>query len=342
MAKLFIVDDDIGIQKVYTILFEQNDYEVSVAKNSDELHLLLKEVIPDIILLDINLPGKSGFDIVKEMKGKDEYKDIQVILISSVYMDTNNLADGYKRGADGYIVRPIDNVELLSRMDAIKKHKKTLDELKESEKNLNKIISNNPDPIIITDSSGKIKFANQSAEAMFGKEGKEFIGADFGFPIAGKDKAEIDTFVVNGQSITAEMRAVEMEYENEKSYIITLRDVTEKQNLINKLNEYSQSLIKINAVKDKMFSLISHDLRSPYQQTLTIAEILETDIDTLTRQEISNYSKILIKVLTNQLRLVDDLLAWAKIQTGKYKIKMEKINANELVNELGELLKTNL
>jgi len=234
MVKLFIVDDDIGIQKIYKKLFEQNDYKVSVAKNSDELHLLLKEGIPDIILLDINLPGKSGFDIVKEMKEKEEYKDIQVILISSVYMDTNNLSDGYKRGADGYIVRPIDNVELLSRMDAIKKHKKTLDELKESEKNLNKIISNNPDPIIITDSNGKIKFANQSAEAMFGKGRDELKEADFGFPVAGKDKTEIDIFVVNGQSITAEMRAVEMEYENEKSYIITLRDVTEKQNLINK------------------------------------------------------------------------------------------------------------
>jgi len=342
MIKLYIVDDDIEIQKVYKMLFERKGYEVSVAGSSEELYLLIEKEIPDIILLDANLPGKSGFDILKEIKNNEVYKDVQVIMISSIFRDPLNLAEGFKKGADGYIVRPVNDVELLSRMDAVVKHKKTIDELRRSEAKLRKIINFNPDPILITNRAGKIRFANHSAEEIFGKSIDKLIGADFGFPLTGKGKTEIEIMVQGNPFVIAEMRVVEIEFEEENSFLITLRDITEKQNMLKKLEEYSQTLIKLNSAKDKMFSLISHDLRSPYQQSLSIAEIFETDIGSLTREEISGMAKILKRVLTNQLKLVDDLLQWAKIQTGKYNINAEKINLYSLINEITELLKPNL
>lgn len=339
MTKLFIVDDDTKILKVYKILFEREGYEVSNATNSEELNLLIEKDIPDIILLDANLPGKNGFEILKEIKNNEKYKDIQVVMISSISRDKENLAEGFKKGADGYIVRPVNDVELISRMDAVVKHKKTLDELRRSEAKLRKIINLNPDPILIINREGKIIFANQSAEKILGKRKDELIGADFGFPLAGKDKAEIDIMVPGKPVVIEEMRVVEIEFEKENAFLITLRDITEKHNMLKKLEEYSQTLIKLNSAKDKMFSLISHDLRSPYQQSLSIAEIFETDIDNLSREEITDMAKILKKVLTNQLRLVEDLLSWAKVQTGKYQLNFEKIDIHNLINEIIKILK---
>ena len=104
------------------------------------------------------------------------------------------------------------------------------------------------------------------------------------------------------------------------------------------LVKYAAELRDLNAAKDKFFSLISHDLRSPFHSLLGITEIIDEDAATLSKDEILNFNKEIHKSLKNQYRLLENLLEWSRIQTGKLEYQPVKINLNEKVNDVFNIL----
>lgn len=107
--KLLLVDDDIDdIESLTEIIFEiSSTIQLSMAKNGDEMMTLLEneEQLPDFIFLDLNMPIKTGFDCLKEIRSNDSWKDIKiVILTTSSHRD--QIDEVYKMGADLYIRKP--------------------------------------------------------------------------------------------------------------------------------------------------------------------------------------------------------------------------------------------
>ncbi|MCD8492621.1 MAG: response regulator [Geovibrio sp.] len=70
--KILLVDDDKGIIQYYSELLESNGYEVQVAMDGEQALTALGAGLPDLVLLDVNMPGKSGLDILKEVKDVNE------------------------------------------------------------------------------------------------------------------------------------------------------------------------------------------------------------------------------------------------------------------------------
>lgn len=105
---------------------------------------------------------------------------------------------------------------------------------------------------------------------------------------------------------------------------------------------YISELTKLNSTKDKLFSIISHDLRSPFNSILGFAEILKEEFNTLDKQEAEYYINLLHQSSFQVFQLVTNLLQFSRFQLGKIKIEKEEFNIKTLIDEIYEVLQGNI
>ena len=120
------------------------------------------------------------------------------------------------------------------------------------------------------------------------------------------------------------------------------RDISERKKFEEEIQLKNEKLKEINDTKDKFFSIIAHDLRSPFQGLLGISSLLVSDIEDLSKDEIREFAMMLNSSLNNQFRLLEDLLSWARIQSGKVKYEPVSLNILEEIYNVLQMLKTNL
>lgn len=113
---IMVVEDDADINQLLARILRQADYQVTPVFSGSEAALRLAQETPDLILLDLMLPGLSGEALLEKMRG-DLALDVPVIILSA----KNALADKVgllKRGADDYITKPFEPEEVLARVEA--------------------------------------------------------------------------------------------------------------------------------------------------------------------------------------------------------------------------------
>lgn len=116
-------------------------------------------------------------------------------------------------------------------------------------------------------------------------------------------------------------------------YIGHCFDISELKRAETEIINQNDKLRAINIEKDKFFSIISHDLRSPFNSFLGLTQIMAEELPNLTMSKIQSYANSLRDSATNIFRLLENLLQWSKIQRGLVPFNPEKINLNTLVNE---------
>lgn len=120
------------------------------------------------------------------------------------------------------------------------------------------------------------------------------------------------------------------------------RDITERKRFEEEIKSKNEKLKELNDNKDKFFSIIAHDLRSPFQGLLGVSNLLITEADNLSKEEIKEFAMLLNNSLNNQFRLLEDLLSWARIQSGKMKFEPIILVALEETYNVLQMFKTNL
>ena len=81
---VLVVDDDENTRRFLTVALEENGYKAVTAEDGDDGLKKIQESIPDLILLDVMMPKKTGFSLFKQIRRKDEFKDIPVIMLTGV------------------------------------------------------------------------------------------------------------------------------------------------------------------------------------------------------------------------------------------------------------------
>ena len=116
-AKILVVDDDpINIRNAVRIL--KDDYKVNYATSGKSALELVKKNTPDLILLDLHMPEMNGFEVLDELKGLDEYKDIPVIFLTAD-SDQDTEVRGLKAGASDFIAKPFKDEIVRQRVGRI-------------------------------------------------------------------------------------------------------------------------------------------------------------------------------------------------------------------------------
>lgn len=103
-AKILVIEDNEEFRKIYRDRFTQDGYDVFLAEDGEQGLLLMKKESPDLILLDIVMPIKDGFEVLKEMMHDKNLKDIPVIILS-VLGEKKDIQKGLELGASDYAVK---------------------------------------------------------------------------------------------------------------------------------------------------------------------------------------------------------------------------------------------
>jgi DNA-binding response OmpR family regulator len=114
-VRIVVVDDEESILKVVRYALEQADFEVHTASDADGAKFLVGEVKPDLLVLDVMLPGQSGLELAREIR---QESDVPIIMLSARGDEVDRIL-GLEFGADDYVTKPFSPRELVSRVKAI-------------------------------------------------------------------------------------------------------------------------------------------------------------------------------------------------------------------------------
>lgn len=115
MKKILVVDDESSILKVVDYALSEAGYEVHLAQDGPGAEFMFEQVHPDLVILDVMLPGKSGLDIARDLRASS---DVPIIMLSARGDEVDRIL-GLEFGADDYVTKPFSPRELVSRVKAI-------------------------------------------------------------------------------------------------------------------------------------------------------------------------------------------------------------------------------
>ena len=232
---ILIVDDNSNNVKIIAITLRAFNYKLVIATNGQSAIEMVEKTRPDLVLMDVMMPGMDGYETCEKIKAKKDNENIPVIFLTAL-SEKANIIRGFEVGGVDYITKPFNKEELISRVKTHLELKFTRDEL---QKNSN----------------------------------------------------------------------------------------------------YLQSL---NAVKDRMFSVIEHDLRSPLGSVKMTLEYLSETIEETSTEELKSTIDLLQKTTDEVFSLLENLLGWAKSQSGNLAITKEPIDLMDLGYKVYLLNKGNM
>lgn len=124
MPKILIVEDEADQMNLFKDFFKGEGWEVIGAVNGARALKAAFEKLPNVILLDVNLPDMDGFEICKRIKTNPETAMIPLILISGNKKDTESIVKGLGLGSATYLIKPVDLDVLKAKLEAVLKLKR--------------------------------------------------------------------------------------------------------------------------------------------------------------------------------------------------------------------------
>ena len=237
----------------------------------------------------------------------------------------------------------------------ITESKKAEIELRRSEERYRNLIETMPDGVYRSTPEGKFMEVNPAMVKILGYDSKEelmaidiksqlyFSPSDREKLISNYELEDLDIYPLKKKDGTAVWMEDHGWYvKDENGNIIfhegVARDVTDRKKSEIEIQNYSEQLKELNASKDKFFSIIAHDLKSPFNSILGLSEILKNDAKNLDIEIIEQYAGIIHSTSKNTFRLLENLLDWARLQQAQMPFLPVSLILKTIVDEVVELM----
>ena len=337
---ILIIEDDPISSKLLESTLKKEDYLIFTAQKGQDGLSIAKEVIPDIILLDIMLPDINGFEVCRKLRDDNKLENVAIIIITSLH-DKESHKKGIETGADDFLTKPFDNEELKLRVKAIAKlnrFRKIITERKKFEW----VVERSDNGYVIVDKNDKIVYLNSQAKLFlnlpqnhneviekkfkdivleqYNLEPKEFWGDWLNCKSEG-----VSLYFVRPESqfIGALWLEIEIfsipEYEKSEK-IIRMKDVTNQK--------YSQARMR------SFQSMIYHKLRTPMTSVLGGMEIIsQYDKIDLSQNELKEYFIEVFNGLRRLYDTIEDILAHQEAMSlSAYEDRFDLSDIEKLIN----------
>ncbi len=113
--KILVVDDEPNIVRALSFVFNKEGYDVSIAEDGDQAMKMIRSSKPDILILDVMMPNKSGYEVCREVKSDPELRDIHVVMLTAKGQEGDR-ETALSQGADEYISKPFSPIQILARV----------------------------------------------------------------------------------------------------------------------------------------------------------------------------------------------------------------------------------
>jgi twitching motility two-component system response regulator PilH len=118
IKKVLVVDDSKTEIMFMTDLLTKNGFSARSAENAEDAFRKLSEEKPDLILMDVVMPGQNGFQLTRAISRDPQFSDVPIIMCTSKNQETDRVW-GMRQGARDYITKPVDEAELLAKIKAL-------------------------------------------------------------------------------------------------------------------------------------------------------------------------------------------------------------------------------
>ncbi len=116
--KILIADDEPNIVTALEFLLQRNLYEVFIARNGEDALKLVEAHQPDLVLLDVMMPVRSGYEVCQRMRERADWQHIKIIMLTAKGRDVE-MNKGLSIGADLYITKPFSTQELVAKINGL-------------------------------------------------------------------------------------------------------------------------------------------------------------------------------------------------------------------------------
>ncbi|WP_439878512.1 response regulator [Pseudomonas prosekii] len=363
--RLLIVDDNVATRYALRRRLESHGYAILEAgTGGDGLALIDSERI-DALILDVNLPDMSGFDIVRKLRAEAATALLPVIHVSAASIQTGDIITGLDAGADAYLIHPVDPDVLLATLRTLMRVRDTENALRESEARFREIFTNVSAPIAVMDATLKVHecnhaFAQLIQENLDPDTLRECFADDQGAVI---DELRLRLAYGERWKGTLNMRVEGQERETEwqispyrtpELSLVFVEDVTEhrhrERSHLARLDDATTQLAKEVAERarteaqllqvQKMDALgkltggIAHDFNNLLTGIITSLELIQKRVSDSRLEKVQFYAEAALNSAMSAAALTHRLLAFARQQP----LDTRPVDINEHVRSLEELL----
>jgi PAS domain S-box-containing protein len=373
MKTILIVDDDKTVVKQIRHLLTEFGYVSKFVVRPKNLFPMMEKESFDLILMDINMPEVDGITLLSRLKAHPSYYEIPVIMLTAERSE-QIFEDCFDNGAADFIVKPVKekilkariksalaaqdyNLSLQIEIDARKQAEIALNDSRRFLLNLTNQLPgiayrryNNEGWSFEYISDGCLRLTGYSVDQLAG----EYSYKDLIHP---EDKAatvEKITHDLNEQQWFQAVYRIVDASGNEK-YVLEkgrgvmsdngpdhtisavegfITDITVQKKAEKQLEEYSNQLEKLNCDKDKFFSILSHDLRSPLTGLLLFSKLLKDNAHTYPKETLVNTASIIHESCESLQNLLESILNWARMQNGKVDFNPDVFNLSSIMSEI--------
>ncbi len=328
--RILVVDDNVINLKALSIVLEKNDYCVVTAENGKEALESVAHTMPDLVLLDVQMPDMDGFEVCRCLKENPETQEIPVIFITATDTVESKLT-GFKLGAVDYISRPLQMPEVLARVSSQLMLRQFQLQVEEEKDRLEKILMALPVPYVISikgtarileinDKACKIleinkeDAGNYDVRKFYAVEGtRERIGAKINKNGLVSNE-EVEFVSATGRKFTVLYSAVPINLQGKDAFFVTFNDISERKEMERALQKAATTDYLTGTLNRRAFSeraLAEHQRARRYKTYLCIF-MLDIDHfkainDTFGHDIGDEALKVLVHLIGKDLRASDAL-----------------------------------
>ncbi len=351
-ARILVVDDEERNRRLLVAMLEAQNYTTLEAADGAQALELVRQNPPDMILLDIMMPGMDGYAVVRALKAVAATQLIPIVLVTALD-DKESWRRGMEAGASDFLTKPVDRIRLGLRIRNLLALRDYNNFVVQREQEIRALMDHLMEAVIQIDDRGVVRSVNSAVQRLLGHAPQELVGHDINRLMHEPDRdqhngdiqrhlrtdeARVGGIVRNvtglhkdGHLLDLEMGITEYDSQGERYFICSLRDISERKRLMADLTRARDEAQSANRAKSSFLATMSHEIRTPLGGLMGMLELLSmsplADEQRETLETASDSGRSL-------LRILNDILDWSKIEEGKLELAPQATSIAGLVADV--------
>ena len=344
--RILVVDDNPATLYATSRVLRASGFDVLTAATGGEAVSAAIASVPDLIVLDVNLPDFDGFEVVRRLRATPEVARIPIIHLSATFVQDVHKVQGLDGGANGYLTHPVEPPVLVATINAFLRTREAEDAMRRSEDRFKAIFDGAPDGIALLSRDLIFLDVNPALCRILGQPREMLVGKHVSAlsPTDVQGEVEHVSSVVSEEGtwrgalplLRSDGSRVDLEWSVSRHRdpdvrLAIISDVTERrrieserEDLLGRERAARGEAERANRLKDDFLATLSHELRSPLNAIVGWTQVLQRRAGeaSLPAEQLTNALSVIERNARLQTQLIADLLDVSSITSGKLRLEV--------------------